>query len=344
MEMVYDTIHVAIVGASGYSGAELLRLLLGHPHVVVDRVFANTSSGERVDRLYPNLRGRTDLVYEPFSAERAAESDLVFLAMPSGEAMAVAPLLLGLGSRVIDLGGDFRLKDPRLYHTFYGREHTCANLLADAVYGLPEWNREAISTAQLVANPGCYPTSAILPLAPLLRDGLVAPSGISVCSMSGTTGAGRSSSVDHSFTEIFGNVKAYRVGNHQHIPEMRTVLESISGETHSLSFIPHLIPVARGIYTSTCAQLKHPMDESDVEEAFAKYYADEPFVRFVSSVPPEIRGVVSTNFIDIGYQLDIPNNQIILLSAIDNLLKGAAGQGVQNMNIMFGFPETEGLL
>jgi N-acetyl-gamma-glutamyl-phosphate reductase len=337
-------VQISIVGASGYSGAELIRILLRHKHAKVEKLFANSSAGKRVADVYPWLAGRVDAFYEQYSVEAACKSDIVFIALPSREAMNIVPELLNRGKKVIDLGGDFRLKDASLYEKFYKHEHTAKDLLPQAVFGLPEWNRQQIKSASLVANPGCYPTSAILPLAPILKEGIVQPYGISISSLSGVSGAGRSSSTDFSFVEINESVKAYKVGVHQHIPEIKTALEAISGKSVSMTFVPHLLSITRGIYTSIYAPLAHEVTQGDVLAAFQKYYGKEPFVRYSDTAIPEIKNVNYTNYIDIGFRVYPENNQLIILSTIDNLVKGAAGQAVQNMNLMFGFEETEGLL
>jgi len=336
------TIKASIVGASGYSGVEVLQILAKHRGVKVEKVFANSSTGKRVEEVFPRLASRISATYEPYSTDAACTSDIVFIALPSGEAMNIVPDLLAKGKRVIDLGGDFRLRNAAEYERFYKREHKAPNLLSESVYGLPEWNRDKIKSASLVANPGCYPTSIILPLAPLLKEGLLEPTGISVSSMSGVSGAGRSSSLELSFAEVNETVRAYKVGVHQHTPEIIGALNSISSKTINITFVPHLLPVTRGIITTAFAHLAQPLDEHTVQKTYEKYYTGEPFIRFSST--PEIKNVNYTNFIDIGFRLSPDNNQLIMLSAIDNLIKGAAGQAVQNMNLMFGFKETEGLL
>lgn len=337
-------IKVSIVGASGYSGAELLKILLRHRNVKVEKLFANSSTGKRVDDVYPWFKNSVEATYESYSAEAACSSDIIFLALPSGEAMNIAPELLERGKKVVDLGGDFRLRDANTYQNYYTREHKAVHLLSQAVYGLPEWNRDEIKKASLVANPGCYPTGAILPLIPLLKEGLIESTGITISSLSGVSGAGRSASLDLSFVEVNESVKAYKVVVHQHIPEIKRALEDTSGQNVALTFVPHLIPITRGVYTSIYATMKSGITEQDVVAAYETYYAQEPFVRFSSTAIPEIKNVNCTNYIDIGFRLYPENNQIIVLSAIDNLVKGAAGQAVQNMNLMFGFDETEGLL
>ncbi len=339
-----DSIKISIVGASGYSGAELLKILLRHRQVEVERLFANSSAGKRVAEVYPWFSGEVEASYEQYSAEAACKSDVVFIAMPSGEAMHIVPELINRGQRVIDLGGDFRLKDPSLYQKFYQRDHKATDLLPRAVFGLPEWNRSQIKSATLVANPGCYATSAILPLAPVLKEGIVQLHGITISSLSGVSGAGRSASLDLSFTEVNESVKAYKVGIHQHTPEIQTALEAIAGAPVSLTFVPHLLPITRGIYTSIYAPLAENVRQGDVLAAFRKYYDHEPFVRILDTAIPEIKHVNYTNYIDIGFRIYSDNDQLIILSTIDNLIKGAAGQAVQNMNLMFGLKETEGLL
>ena len=338
------TVQVSIIGASGYSGVELLKILLRHNFVKLDKLFANSSVGKRVQDLYPWFAGRLDTIYQEYSVDAVANSDVVFIALPSREAMNIVPALLDRGKKIIDLGGDFRLKDPALYEKFYKHPHKAVDLLPRAVFGLPEWNRAAIKTASLIANPGCYPTSAILPLAPVLKEGIVQQHGITISSLSGVSGAGRSASVDFSFGEVNESVRAYKVGEHQHIPEIKTTLETITGSPVSMTFVPHLLPITRGIYTSIYATLTGNATQADVLEVFRKHYGREPFIRFSDTAVPEIKNVNYTNFVDIGFRIYPENNQLILLSAIDNLVKGAAGQAVQNMNIMLGFNETEGLL
>ena len=338
------TISASIIGASGYSGAELMKILLRHKQVKIGKLFANSSIGKRVTDLYPWFAGRVDQTYEQYSVDAACTSDIVFVALPSGEAMNMVPELLNRGKKIIGLGGDFRFKDASLYEKFYKHEHKAKNSLQQAVFGLPEWNRQQIKSASLIANPGCYATSAILPLAPMLKEGIVQSSGIIISSLSGVSGAGRSSSIDYSFTEVNESVKAYKVGVHQHTPEIKTTLETISGTSISLTFVPHLLPITRGIYTSIYAPLAKEVTPAEVLAAFQKYYGSEPFIRISDTAIPEIKNVNYTNFLDIGFRIHAENNQLIILSVIDNLIKGAAGQAIQNMNLMFGFNETEGLL
>jgi N-acetyl-gamma-glutamyl-phosphate reductase len=335
--------NVSIIGASGYSGAELIKLLLGHRQARIAGVFAHSAVGKRVDEVYPSLRHRTDLVFEAYSIDKVRSSDIVFIALPSGEAMKIVPELVDAKLRVIDLGGDFRLQDSGLYEHYYKREHSATGYLPKAVYGLPEWNRDAIAGAQLVANPGCYVTSALLPLLPLVKEGVIAPDGIIISSMSGVSGAGRQASVDYSFTETNESVKAYKAGVHQHVPEIESVLEAFSGRHSTVTFVPHLIPITRGIYSSIYGRLTAPASNESLRELYASYYGGARFVRVDDARFPEIKHVQQTNYCDIGFSIHKENNQLMVFSVIDNLIKGAAGQAVQNMNIMFGCDETEGL-
>jgi N-acetyl-gamma-glutamyl-phosphate reductase len=336
-------ISVSVVGASGYSGLELLKILVRHPAVQLDSLFANTSAGKQLADVAPSFRNTIDKMLEAYAIDKITGSDLIFIALPSGEAMNLVPAMLSAGKRVIDLGGDFRLQDTSQYERYYKRPHSASALLPQAVYGLPEWNYTRIQSASLIANPGCYPTSAILPLAPLLKEGLIESNGIAVSSLSGVSGAGRSASVDMSFAEVNESVRAYKVGIHQHIPEIKSTLESLSNGQVKLSFVPHLLPITRGISTTAYATIKKSLKEETVLAAYEKYYAAAPFVRYSSTAIPEIKNVAYTNFIDIGFRVNQEDGQLIILSAIDNLIKGAAGQAVQNMNIMFGLNETEGL-
>ncbi len=337
-------ISVSILGASGYSGIELYAILRRHPGVTVSHLFAQSSAGKRVEDLYPRFRSGSGRMFESYTPGKVVKGEVVFIALPSGEAMTVVPEILSRGARVIDLGGDFRLRNVSEYTAYYKREHTAPQQLATAVYSLPELHSDSVAGASLVANPGCYPTSAILPLAPLLRKGLIAPVGITVNSLSGVSGAGRSSSVELSFVEVDGSVKAYRVGQHQHTPEIESVLGDVAGSAVTVTFTPHLLPIPRGILTTITAPLADSTDAESVTACYEEAYADAPFVRLLGSRPPEIRNVLHTNYIDIGWHPYPRNGHIILMSAIDNLLKGAAGQAVQNFNLMCGFDETEGLI
>jgi N-acetyl-gamma-glutamyl-phosphate reductase len=336
-------VSVSVVGASGYSGAELLKLLVRHSGVRIEKLFANTSAGKRLADVFPVFHKTLDVVLESYSVDSLDKSDLVFIALPSGEAMNIVPGMLAAGKRVIDLGGDFRLQDTSLYERYYKRTHSAAAALSQVVYGLPEWNKSKIASAALIANPGCYPTSAILPLAPLVKEGMIKLKGIAINSLSGVSGAGKSMSLDMSFSEVNESVRAYKVGVHQHLPEIQTVLNTFSTTPLSLSFVPHLLPITRGIYTTIHATMVKQYDEQTILTVYEKYYGKAPFIRYSTSAIPEIKNVNYTNYVDIGFRINQEERQIVILSAIDNLIKGAAGQAIQNMNIMFGLNETEGL-
>ena len=336
--------NVSIIGASGYSGAELLKILLSHRTVKMRRVFAHSNAGKRVDEIYGIFKGRTDLAFEQFSEDKIADSDIVFVALPSGEAMNIVPSLIKAGKRVIDLGGDFRLQNVTAYQQYYKREHTAQEILASATYGLPEWNGASIKKANLVANPGCYATSAILPLIPLLKEDLAEERGVMISSLSGVSGAGKSASLEYSFSEVNESVRAYKVGVHQHTPEIESAISNATGKDVSVTFVPHLIPITRGIYSSIYVRLKKRASLEEIAEIYHRSYSSAPFVRFDANVVPEIKNVNYTNYCDIGIRVDERNKTVVLLSVIDNLIKGAAGQAVQNMNLMFGLNETEGLL
>jgi len=319
-----------------------MRILSLRDDVAVVKAFANTSSGKRFDEIFPALFGITDLVLETFNTEGLSEVDVVFIALPSGEAMSIVQRLEGFPGRIIDLGGDFRLKSADLYERFYKRPHTAPGLLAEAVYGLPEINRALIADAHLVANPGCYPTAAILALLPALRNGIIEEKGIVINALSGVSGAGRSSSAELSFVEVNENARAYKVGSHQHIPEIESVLSAATDKSIQASFIPHLVPMNRGIYSTIHANLRNPIGRDEVLAFYAEAYDTEPFVRVTDRIP-EIKDVAWTNFCDVSCVVQERTRQLILISVIDNLVKGAAGQAVQNMNIMFGLSEITGL-
>lgn len=337
------SIRASIIGASGYSGGELIRILSRHPHVQLDGLFANQSAGTSVAKLYPWFHDAGERVFEKYSSDGVKNSDVVFIGLPSGEAMHIVPDILASGKKVIDLGGDFRLQDTETYAKYYKNEHTASGLVNHATYGLPEWNKTEIATSNLVANPGCYPTSVILPLAPLLKEKLIASNGIVINSLSGVSGAGKKASIDLSFAEVNESVKAYKVGDHQHIPEIESVLKDLTGNPVSFSFVPHLIPITRGIYTTISAMLEPDVTEADVLAAYHKHYVNAPFVHVRKNYVPEVKHVLYTNNIDIGFSSYPNTGQLIIHSVIDNLVKGAAGQAVQNMNLMFNLGECEAL-
>ena len=335
-------IRTAIIGASGYSGAELLRILSTRDDVAIEHLVAASSAGKRIDEMYPVFAGTSSLACETLEDAGLSGLDVAFVALPSGEAMKTVPSLLNAARKVIDLSGDFRLSDPQVYKEFYRHDHVAPDLLNTAVYGLPELNHDRIAAANFVTNPGCYPTSAILPLLPVVKHGIVSLSGIAITSMSGTSGAGRSSSVDMSFSEVNENIRAYKVGTHQHIPEIIQTLSVAAGKPVQLSFVPHLVPMTRGIFTTIHASLATRVTDDEITAVYTEFYRDAPFVRIRSSMP-QVKDVVRTNYCDIAFAIEKRTNQLILLSVIDNLVKGAAGQAVQNMNIMLGLDETKGL-
>ena len=331
-------LRIAIIGASGYSGGELMRLLASDPSVRIEVATAHAQAGKAVEEVHPFLAGRVPLTFAPFDPAVVTGMDCVFIALPSGEAMQIVPALQGKVGCIIDLGGDLRLPTAAMYEKYYKKPHTTPQLLGAAVYGLPELNREKIRTAKLIANPGCYPTSAILALLPALEAGLIKPEGIVINALSGVSGAGRSSSVELSFSEVNESVRAYKIGTHQHQPEIRTVLEGVAGGPVTLSFIPHLIPITRGIYTTVHADLRAQVSIADIQKVYADRYTNEPFVRFGTRIP-EIRAVNYTNFCDVAVFHEPHTGKLVIISVIDNLIKGAAGQAIQNMNLVFGRPE-----
>jgi N-acetyl-gamma-glutamyl-phosphate reductase len=335
-------ISAGIVGASGYSGAELFRLLRRRDDVEIRCLVAAASAGRRMDELYPEFNGPGARVLEPLETGTLTGLDVVFIALPSGQAMNIVPALLGTVGRIIDLGGDFRLSSPAAYERYYGRPHTSSHLLPAAVYGLPEINRDVLRNASLVANPGCYPTGAILALYPALVGGIASPEGIAITSLSGVSGAGRSASVEMSFSEVNENARAYRIGNHQHIPEIQSALSRAAGTDVRVSFVPHLVPLTRGIYTTIHATLARPAGTAEILAHYREFYRHAPFVRITERIP-ELRDVYRTNFCDISITIDPGTGRLIILSVIDNLMKGAAGQAIQNMNLMFGCSEECGL-
>ena len=335
-------IRAAVIGGSGYSGVEVIRLLSRHAGVSVSAVVAQSSAGQRLDVLYPDLTGISETVLTTLEETDFDGVDVAFVALPSGEGMHVVGKLRSRVGRIIDLGGDLRLKEIGLYERYYGHTHSAPELLQEAVYGLPELNRAAIARAHLVANPGCYPTSVILGLLPAVTAGLLEPEVITISAMSGVSGAGRSARVDLSFVEVNENIRAYAVTVHQHIPEMESILSAVAGSPVRVSFVPHLVPLSRGIYSTIHAVMVPGTTAARVAEAYAEYYRHAPFVR-LRTTPPEIRAVTWTNFCDIAPVVEERTGRLIVMSVIDNLVKGAAGQAVQNMNIMFGVPEHSGL-
>jgi N-acetyl-gamma-glutamyl-phosphate reductase len=338
------TIKVAIVGASGYTGLELMRLLYGHPDAELVSVSSRQYEGKSVAEVFPSLRGALDsLAFVKPEESAASDADAVFLAMPHGAGMELAERAIKAGRKVIDLSADFRIKDAETYKAWYG-EHKAPGLLGEAVYGLSELRREAIKKARLIANPGCYPTSAILALAPLLKKGVVKPGSIIIDAKSGTSGAGREASLATSFVEVFGAFKPYNIGRHRHAPEIEQELSAVSGGDVKITFSTHLLPVSRGILSTIYADLTAGFTTSEILSIYRAFYAPEPFVRVLDEGSfPDVKHVRGSNFCDIGVSFDARLGRVTVMSAIDNLVKGASGQAVQNMNIAFGLDEGTGL-
>jgi len=336
----------AIVGATGYTGAELVKILLRHPRVELAVLTTRQDSAIPLRNLVPGVSKKTSLEVRKFSfAQIQRKADVVFLTLPHTEAMAVAARFFRAGKIVIDLSADFRIRNAALYEKWYGVKHRERKLLGEAVYGLPELYRESIRRSNLIANPGCYPTGACLGIAPLLRDGLVEPTSIVIDAKSGVSGAGKKLNPATQFCEVDENFYAYKVNRHQHTPEMEEVLSEVAGVRIHLTFVPHLLPLTRGILTTLYMKKRPQVRVADIRKSFERAYADEPFVRVHKEGEfPALRDVQGTNFCDIGFSSSPDEDELIVITAIDNLIKGASGQAVQNLNIRSGFPEEEGLL
>ncbi len=337
-------IRAGVVGATGYAGAELVRILAGHPDMELTAVTSRQYAGVRFDRVFPSMAGAVNLVCEEFSVDSISEkTDAVFTALPHKLPMAFVPDLVKQGKKVVDLSADFRFGNVSAYELFY-QPHTAKDLLSSAVYGLSEVYADKIKEAAIVGNPGCYPTSLLLPLIPLLKNKLLDIHSIIADSKSGVSGAGRSPSLTVHFCEVTESFKAYKVGNHRHRPEMEEVLSREAGEPVTITFVPHLVPMSRGMLTTAYSTLARKVSEADIRECIAEFYAGRPFIRLCpDNAVPDTRNVRGSNYCDIGFRIEARNNRLIIISAIDNLVKGAAGQAVQNMNLMFGLDETRGL-
>lgn len=337
--------RVAIVGASGYTGAELVRLLVAHPGVAVTAVTSEQSAGQPVEAVFPSLAGHAPQVLQRLDPGAvAAAAELIFLALPHQTAMGAAAPLLEAGRRVVDLSADFRFRDPRVYESWYRTKHLAPALCGGAVYGLPEVHREALKAARLAAVPGCYPTGALLALLPLLREELLDPEQIIINAASGVSGAGRKVEVGYVFGEVNENFKAYGVPGHRHTPEIEQELSRVAGREVRVTFIPHLAPMTRGILSTCTVRLTRPAATVDLLALYRDAYKGEPFVRILPEGRlPETKAVWGSNYCDIAATVDGRTGRAILLTAIDNLVKGAAGQAVQCMNLMLGFEETVGL-
>jgi N-acetyl-gamma-glutamyl-phosphate reductase len=337
-----NKIKVGIVGGTGYTGVELLRLLAQHPHVQIVAITSRGEAGQRVSDMFPSLRGHVDLPFTDPAQAELKNCEVVFFATPNGIAMQQARVLLDAGVRVIDLAADFRIKDVAVWEKWYGMSHASPESVAQAVYGLPEINREKIKSARLVANPGCYPTAVQLGFLPLLEAGVVDAAHLIADVKSGVSGAGRKAEVHSLLAETADNFKAYAVSGHRHLPEIGQGLAAMNNGAVGLTFVPHLTPMIRGIHATLYATLKRA--NLDVQAVFEQRYANEPFVDVLpAGTHPETRSVRGSNMCRIAVHQPQGGDTLVVLSVIDNLVKGAAGQAVQNMNLMLGYSETTGL-
>jgi len=342
-------IKVAVVGGTGYTGVELLRLLLQHPEVDLSLITSRSEQGIAVADYFPNLRGACELSFSEPNLEQLQQCDLVYFATPNGVAMKSAPALIKAGVKVIDLAADFRFKDQKKWQQWYVEPHACPELLPQAVYGLPEINREAIKSAQLVANPGCYPTSVLLGFLPLLQHDFIEADSLIADCKSGVSGAGRKASINALMCETNENFQAYGVAGHRHLPEIKQGLRGLTDQNIELTFVPHLTPMNRGMHATLYAKIKQSKLKSatlsdDIQAIFEQRYQDETFIDVLpAGSHPETRSVSGVNMCRIAVHRPQDSDTVVILSVIDNLLKGAAGQAVQNMNIMFGWKEQLGL-
>jgi N-acetyl-gamma-glutamyl-phosphate reductase len=338
-------VKVGILGATGYAGIELVRIAAQHPQVRITSVVSQSFVGQKISDIYPNLRGIVDTVCEELNIDEISRKcDVVFTALPHGASKTVIPQLIQSGLKVIDLSGDFRYNDVSVYEKWYGTKHENPELLESAVYGLPELHRDKIAGTCLVGNPGCYTTCSILGLVPLLASKLVYTNNIIIDAKSGVSGAGRSLALDYHFCECTENMKAYKIATHRHTSEIEQELSLVAQEEIIVSFTPHLIPMKRGIISTIYANLKEKYTTAQLLDIYKKYYKDEFFIRIYDEGQlPETNHVAGSNFVDIGLVVDERLNRVVVVSALDNLIKGAAGQAVQNMNIMFGLDEKMGL-
>ncbi|MCL4113384.1 UNVERIFIED_CONTAM: hypothetical protein GTU68_019510, partial [Idotea baltica] len=333
---------IGIVGATGYTGVELLRLLSVHPDIEISYVTSRANANTRVDAMFPNLRNYIDIEFSDPSTDALAECDLVFFATPNGIAMNHVPSLLKAGTKVIDLAADFRIKDVDVWSKWYSMTHACPELIESAVYGLPEINRDLLKTANLVANPGCYPTSVILGLLPLLESKQIELENIIADTKSGVSGAGKQANVGTLFSEMGESFKAYGVGGHRHLPEIAQLFSHIAKTPVDLTFVPHLLPIIRGIHATLYSRTE--LGATEIQNLYQERYANEPFVDILpQGSHPETRNVKSSNMCQIAVHKAENSSRLVVLSVIDNLVKGAAGQAVQNMNIMCGFDEKTAL-
>ena len=338
-------IRVAVVGATGYTGGELLRILLAHPEARVNHVTSESRPGQKLGDIHPFLRGRLDLTLEAYNAKRLAEkTDVAFFALPHGVGSKNIADFVALGKKAIDLSADFRLKNVKTYEAWYKVKHASPGLLKKAVYGLPELYRKDIPGTTLIANPGCYATTTILALSPLVRRQWVTPGSLVVDAKSGVSGAGKKVDPMYLYCEVTENFQAYAVAKHRHVPEIEQILADQSGQTQSLTFVPHLVPMTRGILVTAYGTLKKKMTTAAVRRAFEEDFGGERFVRLLPEGRwPQTKDTAGTNYVDINVTVDERNRRVVVLAALDNLFKGASGQAVQNMNLLFGLPEALGI-
>lgn len=339
-------IKVGIIGATGYAGAELVRLLLGHREAEIVWYGSRSYVDEKYAKVYQNMFQLVDAkCMDDNMKEMASKVDVIFTATPQGLCASLLNENILNKVKVVDLSADFRIKDVGVYEKWYGIEHKAPQFIKEAVYGLCEVNREAVKKARLVANPGCYPTCSFLSVYPLLKEGLIEPNTLIIDAKSGTSGAGRGAKVDNLFCEVNENIKAYGVAGHRHTPEIEEQLSLAAGKEVVINFTPHLVPMQRGILVTAYASLTKEVSYEELKAVYDKYYRNEYFVRVLEKdVCPQTRWVKGSNFVDVNFKIDKRTNRVIMMGAMDNLVKGAAGQAVQNMNLMFGCEEAEGLL
>lgn len=337
-------IKVAVLGATGYAGIELVRLLSNHPEVSIEILGSQSFAGQKISEVYQNFEHILDKECEKLDLDKVKECDVAFTALPHGASKEVIPALLAQGVKVIDLSGDYRYDSAKVYEEWYGEPHSSPELLAESVYGLCELHRDKVKSARLIGNPGCYTTCSILGAAPLLASGIGDDKNIIIDAKSGVTGAGRGIALPYHFCECTENSKAYKIATHRHTSEIEQELSNIAGKEIMVSFTPHLIPQKRGILSTIYINLNKPCTTEEIVELYKEYYKDEFFVRVKDAGSlPETKHVAGSNFVDIGVVVDKRLNRAVVVSALDNIVKGAAGQAVQNMNLMFGLDEGTGL-
>ncbi len=336
--------RIGIIGATGYTGLELLRFLIHHPQIEIAALTSQKYAGTEIGQVFPALTNQIQIKCEELSPERISDkADLLFTAVPHKTAMEIVPVFYRKGKRVIDLSADFRLKDAKVYEKWY-QKHTATDLLSESVYGLPELHREEIRKAKIVGNPGCYPTGALIGLVPLIKKGLITHESIVVDSKSGVSGAGRDVVLESLFCEVNVGVKAYKIFAHRHTPEIDQEISQVARKEIHVTFVPHLIPMDRGILSTIYVHLNKKMNPEELLNGFHDFYKGEPFIRiYPKGKLPCTKNVRGSNFCDIGVAVSEPDDRAVIVTAIDNLVKGASGEAVQNMNIMLGYPETTGL-